>query len=68
MNTALLDFIILLLILRDTILFSLMEEFFGEPFVKMNFYTAYECIYQQQARVKLIGDTLHRISWNNKPV
>jgi hypothetical protein len=61
MNTALLDFIILRLILRDTIHFSLMEEFFGEPFVKMNFYTAYTCIYQQQAKVKLIGDTLHSI-------
>jgi hypothetical protein len=62
MNTALLDFIIPLLILRDTIHFSLMEAFFGEPFVKMNFYTAYKCIYQQQAKVKLIGDTLHSIS------
>jgi hypothetical protein len=61
MNTALLDFVILLLILRDTIHFSLMKDFFGEPFVKMNFYTAYKCIYQQQAKVKRIGDTLHSI-------
>jgi hypothetical protein len=38
-----------------------MNEFFGEPFTKMNFYTAYKCVYQQQARVKLIGKTLHVI-------
>jgi hypothetical protein len=61
MNTALLDFIILLLILRDNMHSYLMKEFFGEHFTKMNFYTAYKCIYQQQARVKLIGNTLHVI-------
>lgn len=61
MNTALLDFIILLLILRDNMHSYLMKEFFGEPFTRMNFYTAYKCIYQQQARVKLIGNTLHVI-------
>ncbi len=61
MNTALLDFIILLLILRDNMHAYLMKEFFGEPFTKMNFYTAYKCVYQQQARVKLIGNTLHVI-------
>ncbi len=37
----------------------LMKEFFGLPFTKLNFYTAYKCIYQQQAHVKLIGNTLH---------
>jgi hypothetical protein len=41
MNTALLDFIILLLILRDNMHAYLMKEFFGEPFTKMYFYTAY---------------------------
>ena len=43
MNTALLDFIILLLILRDNMHSYLMKEFFGEPFTRMNFYTAYKC-------------------------
>lgn len=61
MNTALLDFIILLLILRDNMHAYLMKEFFGEPFTKMYFYTAYKCVYHQQARVKLIGNTLHII-------
>lgn len=61
MNTALLDFIILLLILRDNTHSYLMKEFFDEPFTRMNFYTAYKCIYQQQARVKLIGNMLHII-------
>ena len=27
----------------------------------LSFHTAYKCIYQQQAKVKLIGDTLHLI-------
>ena len=29
--------------------------------IEMNFYTAYKCIYQQQARVKPVGNTLHVI-------
>jgi hypothetical protein len=37
----------------------LMKEFFALPFTKLNFYTAYKCIYQQQAHVTLIGNTLH---------
>jgi hypothetical protein len=36
-----------------------MKEFFGEPFVKMGFHTAYKCIYRQQAKVKLIDDVLY---------
>lgn len=59
MNTTILDFIILLLILRDNMHSYLMKEFFGLPFTKLNLYTAYKCIYQQQAHVKLIGNTLH---------
>ena len=61
MNTFILDFIILLLILQDNMHFYLLNEFFGEPFLKMNFHTAYKCIYHQQAKVKLVGDTLHLI-------
>lgn len=38
-----------------------MKELFGEHFSKMNYYTAYKCIYQQQARVKLIRNTLQII-------
>ena len=56
MNTALMCFIIALLVLRDNIHAYLMKEFFGKPFVKMGFHTAYKCIYRQQAKVKLIDD------------
>ncbi len=59
MNTALMCFIIALLVLRDNIHTYLMKEFFGEPFVKMGFHTAYKCIYRQQAKVKLIDDVLY---------
>jgi len=59
MNTALMCVIIALLILRDNIHAYLMKEFFGEPFAKMGFHTAYKCIYRQQAKVKLIDDVLY---------
>jgi len=59
MNTALMCFIIALLVLRDNIHTYLMKEFFGEPFDKMGFHTAYKCIYRQQAKVKLIDDVLY---------